>query len=146
MFGHDRSQQMSTSAMMPSESAQDQTNPMAQQTVMPEGGLQLPQPQPMPAPTTTPEDTAIQDSINAMMSQGAPILTNQVSPSNFIMDDPSPPQSVPVATPDSPIISVSMPAAVPAVASVPVSDASDELFAIKQEALQQLSPLVSHLE
>jgi hypothetical protein len=121
MFGSNRDDQQSTTQ------SQDQNG---QQSV---DGL-------LPA-HATPDDPAIQQSVDAMMSQSAPALDTPAADDYIMTDAPTP-----AATPDP----VASPAPAPAGDTgtpIPVNKGtSDELLALKQEALQQLSPLVGKLD
>ncbi|MBA2278832.1 hypothetical protein H0V99_00095 [Candidatus Saccharibacteria bacterium] len=123
MFGNDRNNQAAPAADdqsgMPND-RQFMNNPMPQGT----------------------DDQVMQQSVDNVLSQGAPQMDNNEASNNYIMTDPpiAPAQDgfqVPVSVNTSPPAPINIPAS-------PVAD--EDLAAIKQQALQQLSPIIDHLE
>ena len=100
----------------------------------------------LPAHTATQDDSGIQQPVDDMMSNGPPEVASEAAPSDYIMTDaPTPPaDSIPVT------VNPSAPTAEPAPIADPVpvaaSTSNDDLLALKQQALQQLSPLVGQLD
>ena len=122
MFGNDRNNQMAPA--------------VDDQSVMPSNGQQ----QYVDNGIAPANDQAMQQSVDNLMSQGAPQM------------DPVMPQqnSYQTQNQQQPVNDYQVPVMVNAAPAMPASPAltigSDDLTGIKQQALQQLSPIIDHLD
>lgn len=96
-------------------------------------GAQAPEPE-----VIAPPDPALATTLDA--SAGQPPLDAPALPGNLSVPAPSTDDSA------APAPATTAPATTPAPSSAGEPVASDELLGLKQEALQQLSPLVGHLD
>lgn len=104
---------------------------------------QLPQDMTVGAAPQQPAMDGVNDLANGMGAMGAPAVATPAydSSSGFL---PTPAEPTQAATAGEPA-EEAMPLA-PAPTPSPSSDGNDDLLGLKQQALQQLSPLVGHLD
>jgi len=139
LFGH---QNDSTQPSVPAATQPDNVNPLA---VDPATGASLPV-----APT--PPSSQFPPSEPSVLNQPSTSLASDDTATAPVVEPAAPSVSEPLPAAE-PAASVSAPAAAepldvpPAPApAAPAAPAGDELLALKQQALEQLSPLVGHLD
>jgi hypothetical protein len=138
MFGHDDDQPNTDTAQM-----------APAQTIEPnaDSSQAADAPDPAATPTDNPSTEAAQDDNPSDQSAAEPGTdpgANDTPPTDTAVPD-IPPADQPVQDSDQPLMA--LPEPTPGAPELPdAPEGSEDLMAIKQEALQQLSPLVSHLD